>query len=102
MSQPRSIVKVKRQRRDDHVGTSLQDALQQAPPLVVQDLVSALARDDLRDQNGDGGVLVLDRLDVAKNAADQLAVRIEQHLDWHARLPLVPRALDLRAFLLVT
>ena len=52
---------VERQRRDDHVGARLQHRLEQPPALVVQDLVPALARDDLRDQHGDRRVLVLDR-----------------------------------------
>jgi hypothetical protein len=66
-----SVVNMKRKRRHDDVSPRLQGGLEQAPPLVVKDLVAPLARDDQRDQDGDRGVLVLDRLDVAKHGANQ-------------------------------
>jgi len=43
----RSVVQVKRQRRDDHVRARLQYGGEQAPSLVVQDLVAPLAGHDV-------------------------------------------------------
>ena len=44
-----------------------------------------LAGNDLRDQDDDRRVLVLDRPHVAQHAADKRAVGVDQHLNRHAR-----------------
>jgi hypothetical protein len=66
-----SIVNMKRKRRHDDVRPRLEGGLEESPALVMKDLVPALVGDDQRDQDGDRGVLVLDRLDVAKHGANQ-------------------------------
>src|ERR1700733_13638356 len=89
-----SIVEVERKGGDDYVGARLQHRLEQPAPLVVQDLVAALAGQDLGNQHGDRRVLVFERFDVLEDAADQRALRIDQDLDRHAALPLAPVVLD--------
>jgi zinc/manganese transport system substrate-binding protein len=77
-----SVVDVERKGCDhDAVGARLQRRLQQASALVVQDLVAALARDDLRDQDRDTRAVRLDRLDISEHRSDEAPVRVDQHLD---------------------
>src|SRR5579884_2515584 len=96
-----SIVQMKWQDCDDHVRAGLEDRREQPRPLVVEDLVPALARDDLGDQHRDRGVLVLYRLDVLQDGPDQRALRIDQYLDRYAAAPVVPIVSDLVSVLLV-
>src|SRR6202022_5161933 len=58
----------------------LEHRLKQPAALVVQDLVAALARDDLGDQDRDRRVLRLNRLDVPEHGAYKRTAGVEQHL----------------------
>ena len=84
------------QRRDDDaVGARLQRRLEQPAALVVQDLVAALAGDDLGNQDRDQRVLALQPIDIAKHAADKRSMRVEQDLDRDGAVPPAPLAADL-------
>src|SRR5664279_419117 len=70
-----SVINVERKRRDHHsLCLRLEHRLQQPPALVVQDLMAALAGDDLGDQDSDRRVLGLNRLNIVEHGAYELSL----------------------------
>ena len=75
-----SVIQVERQRRHRHVRLSAQSFGERPSALVVEDLVTMLARHDLRDEDADHRVLRVDGLYVIDHAPCQGALRVEEHL----------------------
>src|SRR5208283_4103337 len=74
----RSVVDVEGQCGDhDARRVRLERRLEEAPALVVQDLVAALAGDDLGDQDGDPWSIRRYRVDVLEHGAYQTALRVD-------------------------
>src|SRR5579871_2977351 len=97
----RSVVQVEGERRHRDIGLRPQHAGEDAAALVVEDLVTPLARHDLGDQHAHDLAMALDAVDVLDDAVHERAVGVEQHLERDARIPAIPGGVDLVALVLV-
>src|SRR6185437_9547829 len=75
-----SVIQVEWQGRHRHVRLGAQSLGERPSALVVEDLVTTLARHDLRDEDADHRVLRVDGLYVLHNAPCQGALWVEKHL----------------------